>query len=193
MIKKVVKDLSVLRQVSEPVESAEEAISITKELEKTLGSIDHGIGLAAVQIGIPKRVGVIKKGEGFIHLINPEMLEQDGEFVFFNEGCLSFPQTFRNTKRYKDLLIKNHRIEDGELKEQQEAFYYSPDTTEPGNDGLITISIQHEFEHFDGKVIMDHDIDVNLKQEPIKRTEAKIGRNDPCPCGSGKKYKKCCL
>ena len=57
-----------------------------------------------------------------------------------------------------------------------------------GNDGLFAIAIQHEMEHFRGEMILDHDI----KIEPIKREDKKVGRNAPCPCGSGKKYKKCC-
>lgn len=187
---KIVKDISVLRQKSENVTSVDEAKSLISELEVVLAKLDNGIGLAAIQLGYPKRVGVIKKSDGtFFHLINPELLEASNEFVFVREGCLSFPDKFNDTKRYHDITIKNHRIEDGKFEEETLVFYYSSDPDEPGNDGLTAIALQHELDHFDGKLISDY----HIVADCIVRTEPKIGRNDKCPCGSGKKYKKCCL
>jgi len=196
MSKKIVQDLSVLRKISEPVESVEEALSIIQDLEKTLGPIDHGVGLSAIQIGTPKQIGVIKRNNEFIHLINPEVIEQEEEFVFYKEGCLSLPGTTKNTKRYRHFTIKNHRIEDDKFEEEKLYFYYSTDSKEIGNDGLVAIAAQHEIEHFKGKLILDHDVDI--QNQSIQRESSKVGRNDPCPCGKtnakGKpvKYKKCC-
>lgn len=195
---KIIQDLAVLRKPSEPVESVSEALSIIKDLEETLGVIDHGVGLAAVQIGIPKQVGVIKhKGKDkdrFFHLINPEVVKKEDEFVFFKEGCLSLPETFRNTKRYRHFTIKHYRIDGDKFEPETLYFYYSEDPKEIGSDGLLSIAVQHEMEHFRGEMILDH----NIETEPVRRKGAKIGRNDPCPCGkadtNGKplKYKKCC-
>ncbi|TRZ81795.1 hypothetical protein D4R86_02170 [bacterium] len=56
---------------------------------------------------------------------------------------------------------------------------------------MLCIQVQHEIDHFNGIVFRERQsLDVF---KPIVNVEAKIGRNDPCPCGSNKKYKKCCL
>jgi len=184
---KIVQDIAALRVKSEPVTTVGEANFLIKELENTLKPLGNGIGLAAIQIGQNKRLGVIKKGNEFIHLINPELLEAEDEMIFVREGCLSFPDIFRDTKRYRQITIKNQRIEGDHFEDEKLVFYYSKED-EPGNDGLVCIAAQHELDHFDGKLIIDYDI----KAIPAKRENEKIGRNNPCPCGSGKKYKKCC-
>jgi peptide deformylase len=186
---KIIQDIAFLRTKSESVTSVDEAKSILLELEDTLKPLTNGVGLAAIQIGYAKKIGAIKKPDGtFIHLINPEFVEGMDEFIFLNEGCLSFPEVFRDTKRYRQVIIKNKRIEDDAFQDEVLSFYYSTDVTEPGNDGLIAIAVQHELEHFEGMTILNH----NIVSAPIVRESVKIGRNDPCPCGSSKKYKKCC-
>ena len=55
-------------------------------------------------------------------------------------------------------------------------------------DGLLEcICVQHEIDHLNGVVCMDRKVNTTIVKD------AKVGRNEPCPCGSGKKYKKCCL
>jgi len=186
---KIIQDISTLHQVSSPVDSVEEALEIIKKLEEALSQIDYGVGLAAIQIGALKTVGVIKReNKPFFHLINPEVIELLDPFIFANEGCLSFPNVFKDTRRYRQVMIKNKRIEGDHFEDEILSFYYSSDPEEPGNDGLVCIALQHELEHFTGKLIIDH----NIVGVTIVRDEVKIGRNDPCGCGSGKKYKKCC-
>ena len=187
-------NIEILRTASTNVESVGEAEEIIEKLKKALDKCESGIGLAAIQIGIPKKVGVIKLSdkkdeENYEYLINPSIKEATEEFVYCREGCLSFPNNFIDTKRYKHFVIQNQRIRDGKLEEQTEYYYFSPDPKEVGNDGIVAIAIQHEMDHFDGICIFDR------KVEPIanKRQTPKIGRNDQCPCGSGKKFKKCCL
>jgi len=186
---KIISDINILRKRSEDVVSIEEARVLIKKLEETLGPVSHGAGLAAIQLGYPKKIAVIKnKNNSFVHLINPELIEKNDEFVYFMEGCLSFPNVFKSTNRYKQITIKNKKIVDNKFEDEMLVFYYSNDTEEPGNDGIVAIAVQHELDHFCGKLILDY----NIKGETIEKTEKKIGRNEPCPCGSGKKYKKCC-
>lgn len=185
---KIVQDIQFLRKKSTDVKTVDEARKLIDELESTLSKIDNGVGLAAVQIGKPKKVGVIKGRNGYVHLINPVVVSKENEFIYSGEGCLSFPGTFKNTKRYKDFTIKHIKIEGDRFKEETLSFYFSADPYESNSDGRIAIAVQHEMEHFDGGLILDHDYEV----KPIQRTSEKIGRNDPCSCGSGKKYKKCC-
>jgi len=185
---KVVQDISILRQKSENVNSVDEAKDIISKLENVLGEIGHGVGLAAIQLGYPKRIGVIKDNHGsYFHLINPEIIEKSDEFVYFREGCLSFPEVYFSTNRYKQITVRNHVIIDDKFEEEIFVAYYSADE-EMGNDGLLAIAIQHEVDHFDSILIHDREV----KLTPIKRDNEKVGRNDKCPCNSGKKYKKCC-
>lgn len=189
---KLVKNKAKLREVSTNVETVEEAEQIISKLKIALDDSDNGVGLAAIQIGIPKRVGVIKKPEGdYEYLINAEFKEGLLEFVFCREGCLSLPNTYLDTQRYKQVIIQNQRIRDGELQDQTECYYYSNDPTEMGNDGIVAIAVQHELDHFDGKLIEDRH--VILPSAPHQRVSTKVGRNEKCPCGSDKKFKKCCL
>jgi len=187
----IINDKKLISEKSMPVSSVEEAKEIISSLEKELDKCSNGLGLAAIQIGIPKRVGVIKPDKDrMICLINPEIVELSEEFIFPNEGCLSFPKKFINTKRYKHVIIKNQVIDGESFREETQYFYYNDDNFKyiAQESKLVAIAVQHELDHFEGKTIEE----VEVKSEPI-RVEAKIGRNDPCPCGSGKKYKKCCL
>ncbi len=65
----------------------------------------NGVGLAAVQVGILKRVVVIDIGEGPIELVNPEITFEEGEQIS-QEGCLSLPNKWANTKRPKKVQVK---------------------------------------------------------------------------------------
>ena len=95
---------------------------------------------------------------------------------------------------YPQITVKHNVIHNNKFEEETFVAYYSSEASEMGNDGLIAIAIQHEIDHFSGTLIIDSDI----KAEPIVRSEAKVGRNDSCPCGSKKangnpkKYKHCC-
>jgi len=185
----IVQNINTLRQKSSPVESVKEAKELIERIEVVLNPINHGIGLAAIQIGEPKRVGVIKRKDNKpVYLINSEIVELEDEFVYAKEGCLSLPGDLRNTKRYRHVTIKNDCIDGDKLRTETLYFYYSEDAKEDGNDGIVAIAVQHELEHFNGKLILDHG---DIKLQPLKKA-TKVGRNDPCPCGSNKKYKKCC-
>jgi len=186
---KIIRDLAILRQKSEPVTSAAEAQKLIERLRMALKETNNGVGLSAIQIGVAKLLGVIRCQGREVILINPKLIEAEDEFIFVNEGCLSFPNEFHNTKRYRQCTVESDVIDGNELRRETWSFYYSSDPNESGNDGLIAIAVQHELDHFNGKLFIDY----NLKNESIERKSDKVGRNDPCPCGSGKKYKKCCL
>jgi peptide deformylase len=182
----IVQDAEFLRQKSTDVETVQEVEEIIQKLKQELALKPNGVGLAAIQIGIPKKVSYITNQRRELILINASIIETDDEFVFCGEGCLSFPGDYINTKRYKDIVIQNFEIRDGKLQEQKISLYYD---SEPGinNDGIMCIAAQHEIEHFEGKILIDK---INVSIEP--RRVHKVGRNEPCPCGSGKKYKRCC-
>tara|TARA_B100000941_G_C28412396_1_gene504191 strand:+ start:435 stop:953 length:519 start_codon:yes stop_codon:yes gene_type:complete len=105
-----------------------------------------GIGLAAVQIGIPKRIVVIdiskeNENKSPLCLINPIIRQSSKETSVYEEGCLSIPDTFLDIERPKIINIEYINI-DGKKKEIQ-------------CDGLLSTCIQHEIQHCDGKLIID--------------------------------------
>ena len=173
--------------------SLEEGNKIATELFQILTERKDGIGLAANQVGIDASVAVVNVRNPII-LINPEIVEQWDEVPYY-EGCLSYKGKGINTKRYKNIVITTEQ-EEGEL-------YFSG--AENPSDGkgswekessnkqeqelrlLETICVQHEIDHLNGMTIHDRQMITTIVNE------LKIGRNDPCSCGSEKKYKKCCM
>lgn len=194
----IVKDHRFLTQVSTKVENVEEARSIIEKLENTLRKHSNGYGLSAIQIGIPKRIAVIKYDKyehEFIHLINPEIIERGKEFTFHGEGCLSFPDVYMETKRLEDFTITNDVI-DGDSFRQQKLYFYHPNDNSCSK--FESVAVEHEMDHFSGLTILDYG-KTPKPLIPTIRSDVKIGRNDPCPCGAKNsngipvKYKKCCL
>jgi peptide deformylase len=173
--------------------SVDEGLEIAKELFNILSERKDGLGLAANQVGYDASVAVVNVKEPLI-LINPVIKEQWDEVPYY-EGCLSFPKKGVKTKRYRNVIIHT---------EQEEGDWYFSGVETPGEGKgswesptknkddelrlLESICVQHEIDHLYGKTILDRED----KSEPIQ-VKKKIGRNDPCYCGSGKKYKKCCI
>ena len=170
-----------------------EGHEISRELIQVLKERGDGIGLAANQIGIDAQVAIVNVREPII-LINPRVIEQWDEVPYY-EGCLSFPKKSCKTNRYKYIII--------ECDNYEPQLLFGPSETEPGmsefeqetltknekydSELLESICIQHEIDHLNGIRILDRE----LKFKPVRSN--KVGRNQPCLCGSGKKYKKCCL
>ena len=173
--------------------SVEQGLAIAEELFQILDKRGDGIGLAANQVGVDAQVAVVNVREPLV-LINPKYVAKENEIIY-GEGCLSFPGHAIRTKRYRDIIIST---------EQSEANWYFSGVEEnsDGKSGwdkgnmkqdqelrlLEAVCVQHEIDHLMGKTIHNREV----KLEPTK-VEKKVGRNDPCPCGSGKKHKKCCL
>jgi peptide deformylase len=173
--------------------SVDEGLKIAEELFNILSERKDGLGLAANQIGYDASVAVVNVKEPII-LINPVIKEQWDEVPYY-EGCLSYPQKGIKTKRYRNVIVHTEQ-EEGDL-------YFSGVETPGEGKGswerptknkddelrlLESICVQHEIDHLYGKTILDRED----KLEPMQ-VKKKIGRNDPCYCGSGKKYKKCCI
>lgn len=175
--KMIVKDETILRQKSVPVQTIEEIEEIIEKLEHELRLNNNGVGLAAPQIGILKQVAIIRTPHCNLNIINPTNITlSDDKFVFKDEGCLSFPGVRKNTLRSRvvSFIGKNEKLEDikFEISLQQ--------------DQLVTVAVQHEIGHLFGEIFFDYTL------KPTVGDSKKVGRNDPCPCGSNKKFKKCC-
>lgn len=160
-----------LRIKCEDVKSHEvgELVSILeKELDYSNKVGRPGIGLAAPQIGIAKNIAIVRFNDFNFNLINSKIIKSYNPFLFREEGCLSFPGRVEDTLRYQEILL-----------ETQFSNYDSFIAT-----GLLAVVCQHEIDHLNSKLFIDHLANKSKKN--------KIGPNDPCKCGSKLKFKKCC-
>ena len=134
MKRPIITDLNFLKQKSE-VATFWEARRIIRDLEDSL-NLKKGLGLTAIQIGIPKRVSIVRIHGLKINLINAEVLDKYDKFRMKREGCLSLPGIFVDTTRFKKIDIINNG-----KKETYE--------------GLEAIVIQHELDHMTGLIILN--------------------------------------
>jgi len=137
----------LLRKVSEPVNSINTEIkNLMDDMLETMYAAP-GIGLAAVQIGVLKRIIVIdlsKEGEkkNPLFIVNPEITFKSNELISYEEGCLSIPNQFAEVKRPSSCKV-NFLDYNGKKKEISA-------------DGLLATCIQHEVDHLDGILFIDH-------------------------------------
>lgn len=135
----------VLRQKAEEVtEITKEIKSIIENMHETLG--DNGIGLAAPQVGISKRILIVdltkSKEERKITLINPRIIFKSDECVDYEEGCLSIPDVWGMVNRPKSIKIK------GDLVNGKTIQIEATD--------LFSRVLQHELDHLDGRLFIDY-------------------------------------
>jgi len=159
----------------EAVSSVEEGEEIGTQLLKELTESKNGIGLAANQIGINKRVCVVNVKEPIV-LINPKIINHSEEQFMFAEGCLSFPGKHVRTGRYTSVTVEadNH---EGKLM-------FTADS-EDINDAFECACVQHEIDHLDGITMFER----AMVAQPYKATE-KIGRNERVTITDGKEIKE---
>lgn len=159
----------ILRQPSKEVHKISKKIKeLVKDLLDTLYS-QNGVGLAAPQIGENYRVFVIDTSSGDeplnpIVFINPKIVKKSGAFIS-NEGCLSFPELYTDVRRYKNVLVKA-------LDKNGRPFVLD------AKDGcLLAKAIQHEFDHLEGILFIDHarnrfEVEQGLAQKHLPPLEA---------------------
>ncbi len=130
----------VLRKKSEPVEKVDKEIKqLIEDMTETMYA-SRGIGLAAIQIGVLKRVILVNVGEGLVLLVNPEILEDEGE-TQMEEGCLCLPGVMLEVKRSEKVKVK------GLNRKGEEIIIHA--------EGLLARALQHEIDHLKGVLIID--------------------------------------
>ncbi len=130
----------ILRKVSREVTEINERIkTLLEDMVETMYEYD-GVGLAAPQVGVLRRVIVIDVGEGPIKMINPEIIEEEGESIDI-EGCLSIPNRSGTVKRPEKLKVK-YLDEKGEEKILE-------------GTGLLARALCHEIDHLNGVLFID--------------------------------------
>jgi len=133
-----------LRNVARPVKQVDDTIrKLADDMLETMYAAP-GIGLAATQANVDKRVIVIDVSEDKsqpLYLINPEILELDGAEEM-EEGCLSVPGVYENVQRADKVRVR--------------ALDREGQTFELDANGLLAVCIQHEIDHLDGKLFVDY-------------------------------------
>ena len=150
-----------LRTIAKPVVNVDETIKQqVKDMFETMYEAP-GIGLAATQVNFHQRIIVIDISDQCnepICFINPEIIEKSGE-IQWEEGCLSVPDYYENVIRYNDIKVQalNQLGETFELEASE----------------MLSVCIQHEIDHLDGILFVDHLS--KLKQKRLKKkTEKKV-------------------
>ena len=155
----------ILRQVSKPIETIDSEVKkLADDMLETMYDAP-GIGLAAIQIGVARRMLVLdvsKEGEDKKPLvfINPEVVVSSDARSVYEEGCLSIPDYYAEVERPAGITVK-HLDRDG--KEQ---------VTEA--DGLLATCLQHEIDHLNGVLFIDHIS--KLKREMVIRKFTKAAK-----------------
>ena len=140
-------DLAVLKAKSLPVEGVDDALrALMDDMLETMYAAP-GIGLAAVQIGEPKRVIVMdlaREGEEPRprYYVNPEIVWASEETAPYEEGCLSVPEVYDEVERPARVRLRY--------------LDYQGDAVEEEADGLFAVCIQHEMDHLEGVLFIDH-------------------------------------
>jgi peptide deformylase len=149
----------ILRKKARAVEKIDNKIlTLLKDMAETMYNA-NGAGLAAPQVGILRRLVVIDDGTGLIKLINPIIVEADGEQQEM-EGCLSIPGTYGRVKR-PDKVVVNALDENGELLNLE-------------GTGLLARALCHEIDHLDGVLFIDKVIPGSMINQNNLISEVKI-------------------
>lgn len=150
---------SRLHIVAEPVVAVDDSIrQLVEDMAETMYQAP-GIGLAATQVDVHKRVVVIDVSEersSLLVLINPEIIERDGE-QSGEEGCLSVPGIYETVTRAEHVRVRALDC-DGKPFELEA-------------DGLLSVCIQHEIDHLNGKVFVEY-----LSQLKLSRIKTKLAK-----------------
>lgn len=136
-----------LKAKCEPVAKVDSAISkLMNDMLDTM-YLAPGIGLAAPQVGVTKRILVVDVAPKDaprepIRMANPEIVWRSDELAVYEEGCLSLPEQYADVERPAKIRVR-YLDEKGETQEREA-------------DGLLATCIQHEMDHLDGVIFVDH-------------------------------------
>jgi peptide deformylase len=137
----------VLKKVSAPVERVDDALRVLMDDMLETMYAAPGIGLAAIQIGVPQRVIVMdisrqEEPPAPRYFVNPEILWASEETLPYEEGCLSVPEIYDEVERPARVKLRY--------------LNYKGETIEEDAEGLFAVCIQHEMDHLDGVLFIDH-------------------------------------
>ena len=158
----------ILRQISNPVDHVgEEEQKLMDDMLETMYAAP-GIGLAAIQIGIPKRIIImdisrVKENKKPLHFVNPEIVWKADEDIIYEEGCLSVPNQFAEINRPKECHVKYLD------------YFGQPQLLKA--EGLLATCIQHEIDHLEGILFIDY-LSKLKKTMIIKKLSKQKGKSE---------------
>jgi peptide deformylase len=163
----------VLKEVSAPVERVYTVSAFIRDLVETMKA-SPGVGLAAPQLGITKRIIAVDvtpkhPGAGLIVLVNPEITSMTGSKVG-REGCLSVPEYTANIRRAEEITIKGLGPDGGgpgETFNSKVPPVYNIEEIVIESSGFEAVALQHEIDHLDGILFIDRI--ANMKRDLFKR------------------------
>lgn len=154
-----------LRKKSAKVEAVDESIRLlARDMHETMEAA-NGVGLAAPQVGIYKRLIVIRIPEGYEHeddpeielsLVNPEILKAGGQECDA-EGCLSFPDLYGDVSRYSTVTVRARDLDGRDVRLKAR--------------GMLARALQHEIDHLDGVLFFDRMDDWSTLRYPVRVEE----------------------
>ncbi|WP_428032983.1 peptide deformylase [Ancylobacter sp.] len=168
-----------LRQLSDPVVRVDARVrAIVEDMFETMYDAP-GIGLAAIQVGVPERIVTVDVGpreaqaEGRdeeeaarekhpIALINPEIIASSEEMSVYSEGCLSIPEYYADVERPASVRVRYMDL--------------NGETQEIDADGLLATCVQHEIDHLNGVLFIDHIS--KLKRDRVITKFTKLARKE---------------
>ncbi|MBI5312690.1 MAG: peptide deformylase [Methylocystis sp.] len=157
----------LLRKISEPVDRVDaEVRRLLDDMLETMYEAP-GVGLAAIQVAVAKRIVVVDVGKteetrSPLFLINPEIIWASEELSVYQEGCLSVPDYFEDVKRPARVRVR-HLDRDSAIQEFDA-------------EGLLATVVQHELDHLEGGLFIDHLS--RLKRERVVKKFSKAARHD---------------
>ena len=134
---------------------------LVDDMFDTLYTTDTGVALAAPQIGVQRQIVVWDIDDEPMAIINPEILESDGEFVY-TEGCLSIPELYVEILRPNTVLVKGWTVDGEEVQIEADEF--------------MGRMFQHEIDHLNGVLFIDHLS--KLKRDRVMKKFTKAAKRD---------------
>ena len=159
----------ILKKRSEVVSQINEEVKkLIRDMRETMYQAG-GVGLAACQVGVPRRVIVLDVSpldpqHSFFALINPEVISEEGE-IDHEEGCLSVPDCLEKVKRREKVCVRGLSAEGRDIEIKGE--------------GILAIALQHEIDHINGVLILDKIS--RLKREIYRNKLKKEKRKEEIP------------
>ncbi len=142
----------VLRKVAADITDVDgKLVKLVDDMLETMYA-EPGIGLAAPQVGVQRRLFVYDVGDGPEALINPVITESRGEWVY-EEGCLSVPGLFWEIVRPKEIHLTGYDLDGNEVSIEA--------------DELLSRLFQHELDHLEGVMLIDH-LDTDTRKAALK-------------------------
>ena len=156
----------LLKRQAKPVGTIDgRVVQLAEDMAETMYAAP-GVGLAATQVGVGQRVIVLDvrgedeaPGKRLLKLINPEIIERDGEIVW-EEGCLSVPEFTAPVTRARRVLVRAWTPDEREIEVEGEE--------------LLAVALQHEIDHLEGKLFLDRLS--RLKRDLYRARQRKLER-----------------